>query len=321
MTASRIAIVTGAAGFVGSHLVESLVAQGWRVRAIDNFSSYYDIEQKRRNAEVFVDWPAVDFREQDLLESDLGDLMIGVDVVFHQAGQPGVRASWDQFESYVTANIGATQALLDAARKSPVSRFVLASSSSIYGDAEVYPTEETALPRPMSPYGVTKLAAEHLCGVYARNWDIPTVSLRYFTVYGPRQRPDMAMHRLVDAAHSGNSFPLFGTGEQVRDFTYVADIVAANVAVAETEIPNGSVFNVAGGGAHSMNQVIALVERLVGRPVQLERGPAQAGDVMRTGASVRLIQAATGWEASTDLETGLANQVQWHLDRRGAAAG
>jgi len=320
MTASRLAIVTGAAGFVGSHLVESLVAEDWRVRAIDNFSSYYDIEQKRHNADVFADWPAVDFREQDLLDADLDALMTGVDVVFHQAGQPGVRASWDQFESYVTANIGATQALLDAARKSPVSRFVLASSSSIYGDAEVYPTEETALPRPMSPYGVTKLAAEHLCGVYARNWDIPTVSLRYFTVYGPRQRPDMAMHRLVEAAHSGSSFPLFGTGEQVRDFTYVADIVAANVAVAETEMPNGSVFNVAGGGAHSMNQVIALVETLVGRPVQLERGPAQAGDVMRTGASVRLIQAATGWAATTDLETGLANQVQWHLGRRGAAS-
>lgn len=320
MSGSRLALVTGAAGFIGSHLVEQLLSDGWRVRAVDSFSPYYDISQKRQNAGSLPSSVGLDLREADLLSVDPSDLLAGVDVVFHQAGQPGVRASWDQFESYVSANIDVTQRLLEAARKYPVHRFVLASSSSIYGDADVYPTEETALPRPVSPYGVTKLAAEHLCGVYARNWAVPTVALRYFTVYGPRQRPDMAMHRLIEAAQAETPFPLYGDGEQIRDFTFVADIVSANIAVADRDIANGAIFNVAGGGAHSMNEVIALVERLVGRPVPLDRRPPQAGDVIRTGGSVRRIQEATGWRAATDLETGLSRQVEWHLGRSQGAS-
>lgn len=309
------AVVTGAAGFIGSHLVERLAADGWRVLAVDGFSSYYDVTQKQENAAVLEGIPAVDFREADLAEIELDDLLVEADVVFHQAGQPGVRASWDEFGSYMRANIDVTQRLLEAARKQPVHRFVLASSSSIYGDAETFPTDEQALPRPMSPYGVTKLAAEHLCGVYARNWGVPTVSLRYFTVYGPRQRPDMAMHRLIEAARDGHSFPLYGDGEQIRDFTYVADVVSANLAVVDSDVPAGSVFNVAGGGAHSMNQVIALVERLVGRAISLDRRPAQAGDVKRTGGSVRLLQSATGWAPVLPLQEGLARQVEWHVRR------
>lgn len=315
MNDQPVALVTGAAGFIGSHLVERLVADGWQVRSVDSFSPYYDVGQKEENAARLKDSPAVDFLDVDLLDVDLEELLTGVDVIFHQAGQPGVRASWDEFGSYVAANIDASRRLLEAARKQPVHRFVLASSSSIYGDAETYPTDELALPRPMSPYGVTKLAAEHLCGVYARNWGVPTVALRYFTVYGPRQRPDMAMHKLIEAACAGRPFPLYGDGEQVRDFTYVTDIVAANLAVVDTDVASGSVYNVAGGGAHSMNQVIQLVEAIVGEAISLDRGPAQAGDVARTGGSVRALQSATGWAPVVTLEEGLARQVEWHRER------
>ena len=310
------ALVTGAAGFIGSHLVEALASQGWEVTGLDNFSPYYDVDQKRQNWLSLAASTDAHLLEADLVEVDVDALLEGVDVVFHQAGQPGVRASWDEFGSYVTTNIDVTQRLLEAARHHELTRFVLASSSSVYGDADQYPTQESVLPRPMSPYGVTKLAAEHLCGVYARNWKVPTVSLRYFTVYGPRQRPDMALHRLVEAARSGTTFSLYGTGEQIRDFTYVADIVQANLAVTSSLIEPGSVFNVAGGGAHSMNAVIDLVERLSGRALRVDRMEAQAGDVKRTGGSVESLRGLTGWNPRTDLESGLAAQVEWHLSRR-----
>ncbi|HSJ34610.1 MAG TPA: NAD-dependent epimerase/dehydratase family protein, partial [Acidimicrobiia bacterium] len=306
------ALVTGAAGFIGGHLVEALSESGWEVTAVDNFTPYYNIGQKRAN------WTTVTSRlnvlpvDRDLLATDLSGLLEDIDVVFHQAGQPGVRASWAEFDSYVDANVHLTRRLLEAARESRIRRFVFASSSSIYGDADVYPTAETALPRPVSPYGVTKLAAEHLCGVYARNWAVPTVSLRYFTVYGPRQRPDMAMHRMIRAAIDGTAFPLFGTGQQIRDFTYVEDVVAANIAVVEHEVEPGSVFNVAGGGGHSMNEVIETVGRLVGSPISLERQVSQKGDVTRTGGSTDKISDAVGWRAVTDLESGLKAQIDWH---------
>jgi UDP-glucuronate 4-epimerase len=306
------ALVTGAAGFIGGHLVEALSDAGWNVTAVDSFTPYYDVAQKRANWKAVTRRPNVVAVDQDLLVADLTSLLGDIDVVFHQAGQPGVRASWDEFDSYVAANVRLTQRLLEAAREWKLRRFVFASSSSIYGDADKYPTVEAALPRPVSPYGVTKLAAEHLCGVYARNWAVPAVSLRYFTVYGPRQRPDMAMHRMIRSAIDDTVFPLFGTGEQIRDFTYVADVVAANLAVVEHEVEPGSVFNVAGGGGHSMNEVIETVGRLIGGPVRLERQGHQRGDVTRTGGSTDKICNAVGWRPVTDLETGLKAQIEWH---------
>jgi nucleoside-diphosphate-sugar epimerase len=307
--------VTGAAGFIGSNLVERLVDDGWGVVGIDCLTPYYDVGQKRANLDELLGRPGFEFVDADLRTCDLEQQLDGIDVVFHQAGQPGVRASWDDFGSYVAHNIEVTQRLLEAVRTTPVSRFVFASSSSVYGDALAYPTREESIPQPKSPYGVTKLAAEHLCGVYARNWGVPTVSLRYFTVFGPRQRPDMAMHRLIEAALSGVSFPLFGSGAQVRDFTFVGDIVAANQLAATNDVPPGTVLNVAGGGAMDMTEVIETVERLTDRTIELDRLPVQAGDVDRTSGATDAARSVLGWVPKVSVEEGLARQVEWHRRR------
>jgi UDP-glucuronate 4-epimerase len=307
------AIVTGAAGFIGSHLVERLVSEGWDVVGVDCITPYYDLEQKNSNLEaVEASTGGIDLRRVDLRTDELGDLVRGADAVFHQAGQPGVRASWDDFDAYVAHNVIATKRLLEAARHGSVGRFVYASSSSVYGDAESYPTFESTLPAPKSPYGVTKLAAEHLVSLYARNWGLPTVSLRYFTVFGPRQRPDMAMHRLIRAALEGTAFPLYGTGSQIRDFTYVADVVTANLLAATVPVDPGSVFNVAGGGSISLAEVIEIVERLTDRSIRLDRLPPAAGDVERTGGSTDRAARVLGWRPVVSVEEGLAYQVEWH---------
>ncbi len=309
------ALVTGAAGFIGSHLVERLADDGWDVVGVDCLTPYYDVGQKRANLDELLGLPNFEFVDADLRTCDLERLLDGIDAVFHQAGQPGVRASWDDFGSYVAHNIEVTQRMLEAVRVKPVSRFVFASSSSVYGDALAYPTREETIPQPKSPYGVTKLAAEHLCGVYARNWGVPTVSLRYFTVFGPRQRPDMAMHRLIEAALSGESFPLFGSGAQVRDFTYVGDIVAANRLAATSDVSPGAVLNVSGGGAMSMTEVIETVERLTDRMIELDRLPVQAGDVDRTSGATDAARSVLGWAPEVSVEEGLARQVEWHRSR------
>jgi nucleoside-diphosphate-sugar epimerase len=194
-------------------------------------------------------------------------------------------------------------------------RFVFASSSSVYGNALSYPTREDTVPVPQSPYGVTKLAAEHLCGVYARNWGVPTVALRYFTVFGPRQRPDMAMYRLVEAALAGGSFPRYGTGDQVRDFTYVGDVVTANIAAATVDVEPGTVANIAGGGATTLSHVIEIVEHLTGKRIEVEDRPRQAGDVERTGGATDLAREVLGWAPQVSIEAGLDRQVRWHLAR------
>jgi nucleoside-diphosphate-sugar epimerase len=255
----------------------------------------------------------------DLRTAELGPLLEGIDVVFHQSGQPGVRSSWDAgFGSYVEQNVLVTQRLLEAVRGGSIDRFVYASSSSIYGNAPAYPVSEDDLPRPQSPYGVTKLAAEHLCGVYARTFDVPTVSLRYFTVYGPRQRPDMAINRLIEAALSGRGFPMYGDGRQIRDFTFVDDVVRANLLAATAPVAPGALINVAGGSSTRLLEVVETIEELVGRPVQLDRQGPQAGDVLRTGGSVERARELLRWSPEVSLGEGLALQIAWQRARSAA---
>jgi nucleoside-diphosphate-sugar epimerase len=286
------------------------------VLGIDCLTDYYDLTQKRAVLDRLA--AHADFRHEpaDLRTADLAPLLDGAEVIFHLAGQPGVRLSWsDGFVDYVGHNVLATQRVLEAARETRPQRIVYASSSSVYGNAPTYPTTEDDLPRPHSPYGVTKLAAEHLCGLYAANWGVPTVSLRYFTVYGPRQRPDMGMHRFFAAIRAGRPLPIFGDGEQVRDFTYVADVVAANLAAAGADVAPGTVLNVAGGGSVSVNQLVAAIGRIVGQDVEVERLPEQPGDVRATGGSIERTRALLGWAPEVGVEAGLAAQWAWQLDR------
>lgn len=310
-------LVTGVAGFVGSTIAVKLRELDHDVVGVDCVTTYYDPTQKRANLRDVVTPAGVLVREDDLLEIDLDELFDGVDTVFHQAGQPGVRASWaDGFAEYADLNILVTQRLLEAAHRVGVQRFVFASSSSVYGNADRYPTTEDMLPRPHSPYGVSKLAAEHMCSLYGENFGVPTISLRYFTVYGPRQRPDMAMHRLIEAAIDGKLFPLYGDGTQIRDFTFVGDVVDANLGAMTAGVAPGSVYNVCGGGETTMNEVIAMVEELVGARVNIDRRPAAAGDVQRTGGDSSKAYAELGWSPSTSVFDGLREQVAWHLARR-----
>ncbi|MGR6742541.1 NAD-dependent epimerase/dehydratase family protein [Microbacterium sp. F1-18] len=306
------ALVTGVAGFIGSTLAEKLHATGWTVTGIDNLSPYYPPELKQRNLRAAGD-AITRFVEADIRSAPLDELVAETDVVFHLAGQPGVRKSWgDSFTDYVDANISATQLLLESVhRSSSRPRVVYASSSSVYGDAESYPTREDLEPRPRSPYGVTKLAAEHLCRLYAANHGLSTVSLRFFTVYGPRQRPDMAFTRFLSAALEGDSISVYGTGEQTRDFTFVGDIVEAVVRAATAEVSPGSVYNVSGGGSHSVNDVLDVIEDLVDQPLDIRRGAPAVGDVQRTSADTSAIARDLNWRASTDLTAGLAAQLEW----------
>jgi UDP-glucuronate 4-epimerase len=303
-------VVTGVAGFIGSNLAEALVADGHRVVGIDCFTDYYDISRKRRNIVSLEAHPEFTLREAEIGAFPLEPVLEGADVVFHQAGQPGVRSSFGTgFASYCTHNVLATQYLLEAAKTVGTPKLVFASSSSVYGDSPAYPTSELDLPRPFSPYGVTKLAAEHLCSLYARNWGLPAVSLRYFSVYGPRQRPDMAIQKMIEATVAGRTFPLHGDGSQVRDFTYVGDVVRANLAAAKADVEPGTVVNIAGGSRVTMGEVAELVGSALGQPVALERLPAQAGDVRRTGADRSLARELLGWEPEVGLAEGISRQV------------
>ena len=304
-------LVTGVAGFVGSHLAESLIDAGHEVVGVDSFVPYYPRPIKERNLLQLRGQSAFQFIEADLASADLGRLLEGITHVFHQAGQAGVRASWDaDFPRYVVNNILVTQRLLQAVRRSPVRAFVFASSSSVYGNAPELPTSESALPMPVSPYGTTKLAAEHLCRLYGETFGIPTVSLRYFTVYGPRQRPDMAFHKLCSALLNGSEFELYGDGDQTRDFTYVADIVRANLIAASSAKENaGRVFNIGGGNRVTLNAVIHLLEGMAGRRLKLKATPRQAGDARHTYADCSAAEAALGFRPEWKLEAGLDAQL------------
>jgi UDP-glucuronate 4-epimerase len=309
------ALVTGGAGFVGSHLAQQAAENGYDVIAVDSLTPYYDTRLKKESAEALLD-SGIEFVDADLRELSLPELLSKVDVIFHQAGQPGVRSSWaNGFDDYIDANIKLTQQLLEACREVDLRRFVYASSSSVYGHAQTYPVKEDDPTRPFSPYGVTKLAAEHLCSLYAANWGLPTVSLRYFSVYGPRQRPDMAFHRLIDAVLRSEPFPLMGDGNQVRDFTYVDDVVEANLLAAERDLEPGLVFNIAGGSTTTLWEVIQMVEDVTGGEVPLQRLPAQPGDVRKTSGSIERALAQLGWSPDTDLRTGIERQFSWQRDR------
>jgi len=311
------ALVTGVAGFVGSHLAEALLEQGLEVRGVDNFMPYYDRRVKERNLEGLLADTRFEFVEADIVETEMTSLLDEITVVFHQAAQAGVRTSWSRsFADYDRSNILATQRLLDGVVDRPVSRFVYASSSSVYGNAPGFPCYEDQLPRPHSPYGLTKLAGELLCGMYASNWDVPTISLRYFTVYGPRQRPDMAFHRLFEAALSGNSFPLYGDGSAIRDFTYVGDVVRANLLAMTAEARPGGVVNISGGGSVSMAETIEQVSELSGSPIELERHEMQRGDVKRTGGSNERARQLLEWSPRVPLREGLIAQLAWHREMR-----
>ncbi|MGH9136073.1 MAG: NAD-dependent epimerase/dehydratase family protein [Acidimicrobiales bacterium] len=314
-------VVTGAAGFIGSTLTEALAARGDRVVAVDCFTPYYDPGMKRSNLAALSSSPRVDVVDADLRVCDVAPLLEGADVVFHLAAQPGVRQSWARgFADYSAHNILATQRLLEGAVSAGSPRLVLASSSSVYGNAADIPTHEDVVPRPRSPYGVTKLAAEHLSHAYAANWALPVVVLRYFTVYGPRQRPDMAVHRLFEAALGGPAFPLYGDGSAARDLTFVDDVVAATLAAADADVAPGTTANVAGGSSASVLELVELAGEAVGAPVPLERRPAQPGDVDRTLAVTELAHRLLGWEPRVRLGEGLAAQAAWHRDLRRVAA-
>ncbi|PPL15764.1 NAD-dependent epimerase/dehydratase family protein [Microterricola pindariensis] len=311
-------VVTGAAGFIGSRLCRQLLADpSNEVLGVDMLTDYYDVNLKRQNLSR-IPTSNFTFLEGDLNRLELEDVLDGVDAVIHLAGQPGVRKSWgDEFGVYVAQNIEATQRLLEAARTSSTIRsFVYASSSSVYGDAERYPTKESDRPQPISPYGVSKLAAEHLCSLYASEFDVPTVSLRFFTVYGPGQRPDMAFNRFIRAGLERSPLTVHGDGTQIREFTHVDDIVRALISAANAGLPAGTVMNLSGGSSVSVNDVIATLSDLLGHSLEVSYGAPVAGDVFQTGGDTTLARELLGWEPTIGIREGLATEIDWLREHR-----
>jgi UDP-glucuronate 4-epimerase len=310
------ALVTGAAGFIGSTLVDKLLSEDYEVVGIDSFTPYYDVSIKRRNISNAVLNPNYKLLEIDLSTRLNESLLDGVTHIFHQAGQPGVRASWGaEFNEYVEWNVKATQNLLELASKSgEITSFVAASSSSVYGNARKYPTSESDLPSPVSPYGVTKLAAENLCTLYGDQFGLPTISLRYFTVFGPRQRPDMAMRRIIDSVLTGSEFVISGNGEQIRDFTYVDDVIDAIMLssryVSKNNEPERTI-NIGGGQQTSLLEVIEIIERISNSKVNLKFEDKAKGDPRRTGSDSTKARRVLGWHPQTTVNDGMVKMIDW----------
>ena len=305
------ALVTGAAGFIGSHLTGALLDRGAQVLGMDCFTDYYPRAVKEANLDQNRRREGFRFVEARIQEADLPSLLDGVTHVFHLAAQAGVRKSWGRdFNTYTENNVEASQQLLEACVGRPLHRFVYASSSSLYGDNVAIPMREDALPQPVSPYGVTKLAAEQLCYLYQVNHGVPATSLRYFTVYGPRQRPDMAFHRFIRAALTGEPITLYGDGEQTRDFTFVTDAVAGTMAAGDRGVP-GRAYNLGGGSRVTVNHVLEIIGRVTGRPLTIRREPAQKGDMRDTYADTSLARADLGFAPQVSLQEGIEAEYRW----------
>lgn len=305
-------IVTGAAGFIGSHLCGALLKNGYRVLGIDSFNPNYDTRIKRDNIDAISDGGNFDLIEDSLNDIDLAKIVADATAVFHLAAQPGVRDSWSKrFDEYIDANIRATQALCEACRGKPLKRFVYASSSSVYGDTAELPMNESHPTRPHSPYGVTKLSGEGLCLLYKRNFGLPTVALRFFTVYGPRQRPDMAFHKFIANGLDGKPIEVYGNGTQTRDFTYVSDIVDANIRAMNYD-GEFSVFNIGGGSRVALSEALdILTNGLSGDDVNVVFSDPVKGDVMHTYADIELARTELGYAPRMGLEEGIAREIEW----------
>ncbi len=304
-------LVTGAAGFIGSHLSEALVARGYRVIGVDSFVDFYPRAMKEANLARLRQAPHFTLRELDLRTANMPELLKDVDYVFHLAAQAGVRSSWgESFTSYAENNVLTTQRLLEAALNSTIRRVVYASSSSVYGNAPVQPAREDSPLSPISPYGVTKLAAEYLCRLYSSEYGLPTVSLRFFTVYGPRQRPDMAFHKFIRAILRGESISVYGNGKQSRDFTYVSDIVDACIAAMHRGRP-GAYYNLGGGVRVTVNEVIEMLEAITGQRAQVDYRRRQPGDAAHTSADTSAARAELGFSPQFSLQEGLRMEAEW----------
>jgi UDP-glucose 4-epimerase len=306
-------IVTGAAGFIGSHLAEALLLQGEEVIGVDEFNDYYEPIFKRKNAAKLESFPNFQLIEGDIQFLDWQTLLKEVELVYHQAAQAGVRASWGKgFRTYTERNINATQVLLEAIKDAQnLKRLVFASTSSVYGDAETLPTHEEIIPLPVSPYGITKLAAERLCGLYHKNFGVPCVSLRYFTVYGPRQRPDMAFHKFFRTILQDEAIPVYGDGQQTRDFTFVSDVIAANLAAATTPAAVGEIFNIGGGSRVVLAEVLETMADIVGKPIKRNHIEKAMGDARHTAADVSKARKILGYQPQVSLREGLTQEWHW----------
>jgi UDP-glucose 4-epimerase len=305
-------LVTGCAGFIGSQLTESLLAENNEVTGVDCLNDNYPSSQKLANLERALNWDTFTFVAIDLARGNLETLVDECDVVFHLAGEPGVRASWgSRFSTYVRNNITATHVLLQTLADMPGRRLVYASSSSIYGQAETFPTPEDVIPKPFSPYGITKLSGEQLCQAYNANYNVDTVCLRYFSVYGPRQRPDMAFTIFCQAALKGTPITVFGDGQQTRDFTFVGDIVHATRTAAIIPQAEGGVYNVGGGTQVSLAEAIEILRGIAGRPIDVNYRDVEKGDVRNTGADTSAAKRDLGFLPTTDFTDGLGAQFEW----------
>jgi nucleoside-diphosphate-sugar epimerase len=306
-------IVTGAAGFIGSHLVEALLKQGKEVIAVDQFNDYYDPRLKHKNLAHLQNSPQFTLITGDIQNLEWSEILKDVEVIYHQAAQAGVRASWGAgFRHYTERNISATQVLLEAAKDAEnLKRFVFASTSSVYGDAETLPTHEQIPPQPVSPYGITKLAAERLCMLYHKNFGVPIVALRYFTVYGPRQRPDMAFHKFFKAVLQDEAIPIYGDGQQTRDFTFVSDAIAANLAAATVPEAVGEVFNIGGGSRVVLAEVLDTMAEIVGKAIRKNYISKAMGDARHTAADVSKARQILGYQPQVSLREGLTQEWEW----------